>query len=367
MATKAIAAVFEGVNKKFSMREFPIPNIGPDDALLRVERAGICGSDVGVYTGKLKAKVLPVIRGHETLGFIEEIGERLSKLTGVVKGDRVVVETVITCGECDYCLSGNYRFCRNQRGYGAMMSCNDPPYLWGSYGQYMYIAPGTALHIISKDVPPEAAVLTNAVIANGIQYVRRMGGANIGDTVVIQGCGPQGLAGTVAAKESGAALIITTGLSVDEHRFPLAKEFGANYCINVEKEDLVQKLKELTRGRMADVVADFTGSPQALLTSIELVRPQGTVVFAGLCGPEAVVPIKPDKLVWNEIRIQGVFSKGVEAVRAAVKLVESRKYPLEKIVSHQFPLAEVDQALETAAGHVPGARPSKVVLVPPGA
>lgn len=362
---KEISVVLEAP-RKISIQEFDIPKISPRDGLLKVEMVGICGSDVGYYKGAHKPRVLPLIMGHETLGRIAEIGSEASKAWGVSKGDRVVVESMVRCGECRFCVTGNYRFCTNHIAYGHMVSPTQPPHLWGSYGEYMYLAPGTMVHRISGKVPAEAGILVNAVIANGIQWVRRLAQTTIGDSVVIQGSGPQGLAAVIAAKESGASPIIITGLTSDEegNRLALAKEFGADYAINVEKEDLVSKVSDLTSGKMADIVVDVTGNPKAVLKSIELVRPQGTILCAGLMGRETVTPIITDLIVTKEVRFQGALSKGVEAVVAALKLVESGKYPVQKMVTHKFPLKEVERGLKTAGGEVPGARQIKVALVP---
>jgi alcohol dehydrogenase len=365
MAQREVSAVLEDT-RKISLKEFAIPQIGPNVGLLKVEMVGICGSDVAYYKGKLKPFALPLIMGHETVGFIEEIGSEAEKDWGVSKGDRVVVEASIRCGECRYCVTGNYRHCRNQFNYGHHVSCDRPPHLWGSYGQYMYLSPGSLVHKISRDVSAKAAVLVNAVIANGIQWLNRIAGIRLGDTVVIQGAGPQGLANVIAARESGASPIIVTGLGADEQRgcFALAREFGADYTVNVEAEDPIKLVSELTDGAMADIVVDVTGSPDAVLRSVELVGRMGTLILAGLAGPETVTPLVTDKLVWKEVRLQGVVSKGVEAVLAAIRLVESGRYPLEKMVTHTFSLPDAEKGLQAAGGELEGTYPIKTTLVP---
>lgn len=360
---KEISAVLERPGS-MAIREFDIPQVGAEEGLLRMEMVGVCGTDPKYYHGSLANTPYPLILGHEILGRVHEMGEVAARRYGLKKGDRVVMEASVSCGHCRYCLTGSYRFCLNSRGYGTRVSSNTPPYLWGGYSQYIYVAPGSILHRISESVPAEAAVLANAVIANGIQWVRVMGGASVAQTVVVQGVGPQGLAMTIGAKESGAAPIIVTGLSADQERFELAKEFGADYCIDVQEENGVERVREITGGRMADLVVDVSGSPEAVVKSVDMVRKQGTLVCGGLTGADTVTPLLMDKVVFNEIRVQGVFSKGTDAVAAAVKLIESGRYPVEKMVTHKFPLEQAEEAVRVTGRDVPGVYPIKAVILP---
>ena len=190
------------------------------------------------------------------------------------------------------------------------------------------------------------------------------GGASIQDAVVIQGSGPQGLSAVIAARESGASPIIITGmLPEDKDRFDLAREFGADHTVDVRTEDVVEKVKELTGGRMADLVLDVTGYPEGILKSIDLVKRGGTLVCGSLTGGK-ITPIPTDKLAHNEIRFQGVFTSGGEAAAAAIKLVEAKKYPVEKMVTHRYPLEQTEEAIRAVGREVPGVFPIKAVIVP---
>jgi len=359
---KTTSAVLEQVGK-INIREFPVPAVGSDEGLLRIERAGVCGTDPKIFKGKMKVPKLPLILGHEIVGVIEEIGEEAASKYGVQQGDRVVMEATVRCGFCVNCITGKYKFCDNAKVYGIKTSCEEPPHLWGAYGQLMYIAPGSIVHKISKDIPAERAVLINAVIANGIDWVRNAGKVHIGDTVVIQGAGQQGLACVVAAKEAGAGCIAVTGLARDSERLVLAKEFGADVCINVEREDAVNIITDLTKGLMADVVVDVTGNGRAIQNSLDLVRKQGVVVNAGITGADTLTPIPLDKILFKEIRFQGVYAKQTDAIISAIKLAESGKYQFEKMVTHVFPLEDAEKALNTVAGET-AEYPIKVILKP---
>lgn len=135
---------------KILMREFDKPDISQDDGLLKVEMAGVCGTDPGIYSGKVKYADFPIILGHEILGRIAEIGSKASQRWKVKEGDRVIVEAFIRCGYCSKCLTGDYRFCENGLAYGTFVSAVVPPHLWGAYSEYMYLAPGAIVHKISE-------------------------------------------------------------------------------------------------------------------------------------------------------------------------------------------------------------------------
>lgn len=363
MRKKIVSMVLEDVGK-IALKEFPAPSIGADEGLLAVEMAGVCGTDYKFYRGKYEKRRLPIVLGHEILGRIEEIGDAAAKGYGVKPGDRVVVESSIRCNACWYCINGDYGLCDTRRSYGTSVSASVPPHIWGAYGTHMYLAQGSVVHKIAETVPAEAAVLTCAVIANGINWVNRLGGAKPGDVVLIQGVGQQGLAAIIAARESGASKIIATGLSRDAERFELAKLFGADQIIDVERQDPFEAVRELTGGRMADVAVDVTGSPKAIAASINLVRRGGTVVASGLTGTGVQTPIEIDTIVMKQIKIQGTFAHHIRAVIPAIKLIESGKYPVEKMVSHKFKLREAEKAIQAAGGELPGTYPVKVALMP---
>ncbi len=354
------AAVLTGI-RSMEIREFPIPRIKHDDALLKVEMVGVCGSDPGWYTGKEKVN-FPLILGHEIVGTIEECGGEFSQLKGVQKGDRVVLEVRFGCGKCYPCVSGKYTQCVHGLGYGHDVTCDKEPFLWGAYSEFLYIPPRGLVHKIDKDVPLEAAVLTCAVMGNAIRWVRTLGGTTIGDTVVILGPGQQGLAGIIAAKEAGASNIIVTGTKNDGTRLEMARLFGADHVITVEDTDPAAFVEEVTNGKLADVVFDATGNVRAIETAINMAKKQGTIVTPGLYGKPALINL--DRIVYQEITIKGAKTHDLHSVIPAVKIIESRKYPIEKMVTHKFPLHEAEKAVLTAAREIPGEDPVKVVIEP---
>ena len=350
------------------LREFPLPRIGTEEGLLRVEMVGVCGSDVGIYKGKASRapRPYPIIMGHEILGTIAEIGEDASKRHCLKEGDRAIVEYAFGCGECFECKKGDYIHCESSFTYGSMLSCKEPPHLWGGYSEYLYLHPRAMLHKVSKDLLSEVGVLICAVLGNAIRWLRMVGNLSIGETVVIQGPGQQGLAAVVVAKEAGAGRIIVTGLTKDQKRFELAKTFGADVILDVEKMDPVKAVREITQGRMADIVIDTSGNPRGVGTAIDLVKRKGTVILPGLYGMDKEIPLILDKIIYKELKMQGVFSHDYGSVLPAIRLAESGKYALEQMGNKRFSVFEAEKAVKMAAGEIQGEDPIKVVINPQG-
>jgi alcohol dehydrogenase len=343
--------------------EFDVPPVNADDGLLEVEMAGICHTDVELFRGRT-TYALPIIPGHEIVGRIAAVGPVAAARWGVREGDRVAVESIVRCGFCPNCIVGRYKYCADVKVYGTFTSCTVPPHLWGSYSEYLYLAPGAIVHKVPDDMSPELATLLTVAIANGIQWTIIKGGVRLGSTVVVQGVGPIGLSAVAAAHDAGAALVIATGLGADGYRLILAEEFGADVVVDVEAEDVVERVREVTGGSMVDVVLDTTGSSQAIVASTRLVRPGGTVVNAGLTGDTTLTPMALDALMRPEIRLQHVFTYEYESVRAALALALRGRYPFEKLITHHFPLDRAEEAIRMSGRENDGEQPIKVAIVP---
>ena len=365
-------AVVQTAPRSLELRELPLPEVGPDDGLLRVEACGICGSDYEQYQGALPVR-FPVIPGHEPVGRIVAVGESAARRWGVRPGDRVAVETLIPCGACRNCLTGAYRLCEGGAGGGrgrpalhayGYLPADLPPGLWGGYSQYLYLAPRALLHKIDPAVPPEIAVLFNPLGA-GFRWAVEMPGLAPGDTVVVLGPGQRGLASVIAAREAGAGCIIVTGLAADARKLALAREFGADHTIDVEHEDVGARVRDITDGRMADVVVDVTAyAVEAVTQAVDLVRRGGVVVLAGTKGPKPVPDFIVDRVIFKEARLLGALGVDWPNYERAIRLIESGKYPLEKMHTHTMPLEEAERALQILAREAPGEEAIHIALVP---
>ncbi len=363
MRKQSRAVVLKGPGS-LEMKSFPIPVIGEDEGLLEVELVGVCGSDPAIFSGRSTRgpRPYPIILGHEIVGRVVEMGEIARKRRGLELGDRVVLEYAFGCGSCEMCLSGSYTLCDANFTYGSMISCKEPPHLFGGYSDYVYIHPRAMVHKLGEEVSPEVGVLICAVLGNAIRWLRHKGGVSIGDSVVIIGPGQQGLAGVVVAREAGAEPVVVVGLERDAPRLAMARELGAHLTVNLERQDPVQEVAEVTDGKMAKVVMDVSGSPGGACLAIALAGKKATVVLPGIYKKE--VSLALDQVVFKELRLLGVFSHDFQAVGPAVKMARQGKYPLHRLVSHRFPLEEAERALRLVAGQEPGEMPLKVVLDP---
>lgn len=348
-------AVVQTAPRTLEIRELPLPEIGDDDGLLRVEACGICGSDYEQYEGVLPVR-LPVVPGHEPVGRIERVGPRAAERWGVGEGDRVAVEALLPSAEGLIGRGGLSAY-----GY---LSVDRPPGLWGGFAEYLYLAPNAVLHRIDPKIEPEIATLFNPLGA-GFRWAVAMPQLEPGETIVVLGPGQRGLASVIAAREAGAGQVIVTGLAADERKLALAREFGADLTVDVESEDLRGIVREATDGRGADVVIDVTAyATEAVTQAIDLARRGGRVVLAGTKGQKPVADFFSDRVVLKELTLMGALGVDYDGYDRAVRLIESGKYPLEKMHTHTVPLEEAERAIEMLAGKVPGEEAVHIALVP---
>ncbi|MFQ5699067.1 MAG: zinc-binding dehydrogenase, partial [Myxococcota bacterium] len=225
MAPRTCLAMVQTGPRKLEPRDLPLPEIGDDDALLRIEACGICGSDHEQFNGVLPVP-FPLIPGHEPLGIIERIGEGAARRWGVDVGDRIAVETMLGCRSCRRCLEGRYHLCRSRKIY-SYIPLSEEPGLWGAYAEYLYVAPNAVVHKVDPTLPAEIAVLFNPLGA-GFRWGVEIPETRPGQSVVILGPGQRGLCCVLACREAGAGSILVTGLSADARKLELAREFGAD-------------------------------------------------------------------------------------------------------------------------------------------
>lgn len=346
MSRTARAAVLTAP-RHFELRELALPAVAEDEALLRVETCGLCGSDLDCWAGSYGIPYA-FIPGHEPVGVIEEIGAAAAARWGVREGTRVCVEPASPCGSCPRCLDGQYLHCKAIRGMHGAMDLAAGSGLWGGYAEYMHLGPRTLVHPIDGELPLELASLFNALGA-GFDWVCDAGGVRVGDTVLVLGAGQRGLASVVAARTAGAARVLVTDLAAARHKLDLARELGADDVIVADGEDVVTAVRDLTRGELADVVVDTVGhAPQTAVDAVRCVRAGGTVVLAGIKGGP-VPEFSTDYLLGRSITLRGVLGVHSRSFRRAIAVLESRRFPLERMHTHSFPLDQADEALRTLA------------------
>ncbi|MDG2305081.1 MAG: zinc-binding dehydrogenase [Candidatus Binatia bacterium] len=359
---KTSFAMVQTAERKLEPMDLPIPEISDDSGLVRIEACGICGSDYEQFEGVLKTP-MPAVPGHEPLGVVAAIGDRAAKRWGVDLGDRIAVETMLSCRHCNPCLQGSYHLCDSRRIY-SYIPLADEPGLWGSYAQYMYLDPNCIVHKVDKNLAASTAVMFNPLGA-GFRWAVEIPKTKPGDTVVILGPGQRGLASVLACREAGAANIIVTGLEADAQKLEIARKFGAHATVDVQNENARNRIRELTNGRGADVVVDVSSyAVEPVAESLDYVRMGGTVVLAGVKGFKEIPGFISDKIVMKEVSIHGAIGVTSTGYANAIRLLESKKYPVEAMHTHDFGLADAELAIRTLARQVPGDESIHSCLIP---
>jgi threonine dehydrogenase-like Zn-dependent dehydrogenase len=355
--TETVVAAVRTAPKTTELREFPMPEIPDDGALLKVEVAGICGTDVKMYAQPGIAA--PVIMGHENVGVIAKAGRRFVERQGLGEGDRVFVEHYVACHRCEWCRLGEYRHCEltdwrtnpDARRYGYTSSDN-PYHLWGGFAQYMYLPWNAVLHRVPDNVSDEEAGIITP-LSNGIEWALYDCGVGFMSTVLIQGPGQQGLSQVVACKQAGASLIVVTGTTRDAARLELATTLGADAVVDVQAEDPLARVLELTGGKGVDVVLDCTagaGTTPVLLGIDALKRRAGTLLVQGELAAFPDFPLK--KLTEKAITIKSARGHSYRAVELAIAQLASKRFPLHLLTTHEYGLKDADTAIRAVGGEV---------------
>lgn len=341
---------------KTELREYPFPEIPPDAGILKIEAAGVCGTDWRMYNADGPARIM----GHENVGHIYKLGPIAEERWGLKEGDRVALEEYLPCGHCSLCRSGEYRLCEQteSRRPGALRYGTTPiskaPSLWGGYSHFQYLHPSSVFHRLPENVPAELATLS-LPLGNGFQWTYFDGGIGPGRTTLIQGPGQQGLACLVAAKAAGADCTIISGLERDKARLEIAKALGADYAINVEQEDLEACVNRATANRGVDVSIDTAGGDSTLLKALQLTRKGGLVLFA------ATPSTTPEEFHLNDLLARRLTLRPCRghsfgAVELAIQHIASGRSPLHLMATHRFGLNDVDLAVRSVGGQgAPGA------------
>lgn len=363
-ATTARALVLEEP-RRLLPRDLPVPEVGDDDAVLRVEACGLCGTDHEQYTGALPAG-FAFVPGHETVGTIEAIGPAAARRWGVSEGDRVAVEVFLSCGACEPCRTGLYRRCE-RHGMADMygfVPVDRPPGLWGGYAEHQYLAPDSLVLPVPAPLDPVVATLFNPVGA-GIRWAVTVPGTQPGDVVAVLGPGVRGLSACAAARDAGARFVMVTGVGPgDLERLELAADFGADLAVDISTDDPVAALRDATGG-LADVVVDVTAkAPAALAQGVALTRTGGTLVLAGTRGSAETPGFWPDLVVYKELRILGALGVDAPAYRAALDLLATGRYPFADLPRRCAGLDDAEALLRSMAGESDEPPPVHGVIVP---
>ncbi|WP_327002618.1 alcohol dehydrogenase catalytic domain-containing protein [Dactylosporangium sp. NBC_01737] len=350
---------------RLERQEFQDPDVGDDDALLRVEACGMCGSDHEVFTGRMRWP-LGFIPGHETVGVIERIGPAASARWGVREGDRVAVSNRRACRTCDRCAAGDLANCVHfgpMTSYG-MVPTSVPPSLWGGYATHHYLAPESVVHRVPAALDPVSATLFNP-LAGAVTWAVEAPALREGEVVAILGPGIRGICAAAAAKAAGAAFVLVTGAGPhDAERLATARQVGADLTVDVTRDDPVEALRSAA-GRLADVVVDITAhAPAAFGQAMELAALRARVVYAGSRGDGVTAVCRPDLITTRELRLTGVRGVSTSAPAEALRLLGEHRFPFEHIARTVAGFDTVPDLLLTMSGDTDRRPPLHAVFSP---
>ncbi len=316
-----------------AVQEMPEPSIDPEQVLVEVGAVGVCGSDIHLWHENQSWPIkTPVILGHEFCGTIVDVGDNVE---GFTTGERVAVETAAyVCGQCTYCLSGNYNMCPRRLGYGNLID--------GAMTRYVAARP-QILHRVPDQVPFTKAALTEPACV-AVQALIVNARIKPGDTVVIQGAGTIGMMALQVAKICGAGTLIMLGTDVDARRLEVAEEVGADYVINVQRQDPGEFVRSLGDGFGADMIVDCTGVSGALQQALDLVRPLGTITKIGW-GPQPL-NFALDPLVGKAVTLQGSFSHTFATWERVLQLMATGQLNLDPMIGGVYALDEWEPAFK---------------------
>lgn len=328
----ALVKTKKGVGN-LELRDVPVPEHGPDEVLIEVKAAGICGTDIHVKHDKFPYWP-PVTLGHEFSGVIVKVG---SEVKNYKVGDRVVGEPhTKACGMCYLCRTGNIQICPEKRSPG-----------WGIDGAFAKFLkmPEKLLHRLPDHVSFEEGAVAEPT-ANVVHDVLERGRVEPNDFVVVLGPGPIGLLAAMAAKAGGARAVMIVGTPKDEElRLAKAREIGIDHVVNLAQVNPLQRCLELTNAIGADLVVEASGSEPAINSAVELVRKKGRIAVIGLTGKDKI-QFAWDKAIFKVCDIIFNLSTSYTSWDRAIGLIASGKVNAKAIITHCEPLANWEKVFD---------------------
>ena len=367
---KGRVVVVREYGKPFEIQEYEVPEPEDGAVVLRMTQAGICGSDLHTWRADQSQEYLPIpptgrVMGHEGTGQVEVLGKGVTTDTlgtPIEEGDRIVYSAVFPCYRCHLCLRGDTNWCVN-RAYPVN---GVYPYFTGTYADFLYLPPRHPFFRVPDELPDEILGPVNCAmgtVTTGLQRAQ----LSDGQYVVIQGAGGLGVHAIAMAKDMGADRVIV--LDRLENRLQLAEEFGADHTINIEEfntpETRVRRVWELTEGRGADVVVELVGRAELLAEGIDMLSNGGTFIEIGDIVRGREVSIDPSKLLSGKnILGSRMYRPSLLPTLLSFLVRNQDKLPFDKLVSHKFPLAEVNEAFAKAEWSQTQTEITRAMLVP---
>jgi L-iditol 2-dehydrogenase len=367
---KAKAAVTRDNARGMAITQYEVPDPGPDEVLVRVTMASLCGSDLHMWRGEVPwFQKAPGIQGHEMCGRVAKLGpnRRADSLGRPLReGDRVAYAYFIPCGECWACLGGTSG-CPNRYRTRNTVTADDPPHFLGAFAEYYLLKPTQWIFKVPDGLPDELVAPVNCALSQVVYGLQQIG-VWLGDTVVVQGAGGLGIYACGVAKDMGAGRVIA--IDAIPERLALAREFGADEVIDFKetrvKADRVRRVRELTGGFGADVVVEVAGIAGVVQEGLEMTRVGGRYLWMGNIVPGVAAEIVPHDVVRQPKTIRGVLAYDRWVIPRALDWVSRTrgKYPFGKLVGARFQLEQINEAFEQAEWVAGKGSVARTVIVP---
>jgi threonine dehydrogenase-like Zn-dependent dehydrogenase len=370
---RGLTAVLLQPGKPLALETLPTPEIEPGGVLIKNTAAAICGSDLHYWRNdnNYSGPDIRRVPGHEFTGVVHTLGKGVttdSLRRPLKEGDRVAFPFFTPCNRCYWCIRGEHHACPHRHRMSQQFTLNEYPYCDGGYAEYYYLRPGHYVFKVPDVLPDEAIPPVNCALCqvlHGLEY----SGMRFGDVIVIQGAGGLGIYAAAVAAEKGASKVIS--IDGQTPRLAMAKNCGATDLIDMHEfptpQARVARVKELTDGRGADIVVEVVGIASATVEGLDMVRVNGTFVDIGNIVPQTIT-LPATKVITQQITWKGLMHYDPWIMPSALDfLVRTKdKYPLSKVVSHSFPLSEVNRAFEMAEwqGKNSGTAATRVILKP---
>jgi L-iditol 2-dehydrogenase len=331
------AAVLHGADE-MRVQPWPVPEPGPGEVLLKVNVASICGTDVKVLHRTLMGQPAgEFVMGHEYAGTVAALGPGVDEFT---IGDRVAVEVHKGCERCENCIRGWYTSCLNygnlEKGHRAKgLTCD------GGFAEYALNHINTLYRLPENLTFEQACMVTTA--ASPLWAIDLMGGYLAGETVLVQGPGPIGLIAVQLCRALGAERVILSGTR--DERLAIGRRLGADVVVNVRRENLAERVREITGGKGADSVLECAGGPTSMQEALESVKRGGRIgVVAWYTGP---VQMDMNLAVRSNVRIYAARGEGGMNCGRSLALMSAGKILADPIITHHFKLDAIGEAFET--------------------
>jgi len=326
------AAIYHSLDD-IKIEDVPKPKVGSDEILVEMKACGVCGSDLMDWYLRSRA---PLVLGHEPAGVIVRAGRNVE---GFKVGDRVFAHHHVACLKCSYCIHGDYTMCPQ------FTRTHIEP---GGFAEYFKV-PAPNLQIDTLKLPRNVSYEEATLIEPVGCCIRAQNKAGIrkGDSVAIIGAGPSGIIHAMLARLSGADKILVT--DIVDYRLKMAERLGSDLTINPRRDSLVDRVKEATEGRGADLIIVTAPNIKAVEDGVKVVRRGGKILLFAPTQPDQYARLSPHRLFFSEITVIPSYSVSHIETRAALKLISSGKIKAKELITHRFPLSRTSEAFQTAA------------------